>query len=160
MSLCESLHQPWYNSLWLTGLKAPVNYLTVESRNWSNKVLPFQWCRALPNPQLSSWTADPRCSLCPVYSQRQIPFCPVSSGHSTHPVAINKVVQTSHAETGPLDYLVLSQEEETCFSNTQRINTCKQHCLLFPTTVHKINTTKRVTTQQTEMNTVLVNGFK
>ena len=28
ISLCESLHQPWYNPLWLTGLKAPTNELT------------------------------------------------------------------------------------------------------------------------------------
>ena len=30
MSLCESLPQPWYNPLWLTGLKAPTNYYIVH----------------------------------------------------------------------------------------------------------------------------------
>ena len=28
ISLYESLLQPWYNPLWLTGLKAPTNLLT------------------------------------------------------------------------------------------------------------------------------------
>ena len=28
ISLCESFPQPWYNPLWLTGLKALTNYLT------------------------------------------------------------------------------------------------------------------------------------
>ena len=32
MSLYQSLLQPWYNPLWLTGLKAPTNWLTSYSR--------------------------------------------------------------------------------------------------------------------------------
>ena len=35
ISLSESLPQPWYNPLWLTGLKAPTNKLT--SINWDHK---------------------------------------------------------------------------------------------------------------------------
>ena len=36
-SLCESLHQPWYNQLWLTGLKAPTNELYIQThlQDWS-----------------------------------------------------------------------------------------------------------------------------
>ena len=30
ISLCESLPQPWYNPLWLTGLKASTNQLTLS----------------------------------------------------------------------------------------------------------------------------------
>ena len=36
-SLCESLHQPWYNQLWLTRLKAPTNELYIQThlQDWS-----------------------------------------------------------------------------------------------------------------------------
>ena len=46
--------------------------LTGETWNLTNKVLPSLWCRVLPYSQ-----------LCPVLSQRQTPYYPISSGPST-----------------------------------------------------------------------------
>ena len=40
------------------------------------------------------------------------------------------------------------------------MNTYNKHCLLLPTTIHKVHTAKCITTQQAEKNTVPVNGFK
>ena len=71
-------------------------------------------------------------TLCPVCSQRQTPYCPVSSGHSTHLVTVNK-------PAGPPRSLVLTKEKETCFCSTQQINTYSTNCLLFPTTIHEIH---------------------
>ena len=88
------------------------------------------------------------------------PYCPVSSGPGTHLVTVNKLVQASYTDTGPLKYMVHTKEEETSFCSTHQINTYNKHCLLSPTTIHKVHTTGCVKTQQTEESTISVNGFK
>ena len=51
-SLDESLPQPWYNPLWLTGLKAPINLLTPSSPQFLHISDPFGFWPT-PTPQSS-----------------------------------------------------------------------------------------------------------
>ena len=49
---------------------------------------------------------------------------------------------------------------ETHFCSAQQIKTYNKHCLVFPTTLHKVHTTERVKPQQAAKNTVSANRIK
>ena len=72
------------------------------------------------------------------YTQRKTPNCPISSGLSK---LYTGSLKCTRIKRDLLLVLVLAKEEEAYFCSTQQINTHNEHCLLFPTTIHKANTT-------------------
>ena len=86
---------------WTMSLK-----LAGKTWNLSNKVLPSQ---AYPTHSLTEQLVQ-QYPVCPVYSQRKSPYCPVSSGSSIHLVTVNKLVQANYTDTGPLKHVRIKHD--------------------------------------------------